>query len=39
MSGGIRILEAMRHVTVHRVNRGDHVIRKRMAKAVDKVIG
>lgn len=39
MPGGIRILESMRHVTVHRVDAGDHVIRKRFAKKVAKYIG
>ena len=39
MPSGIRILEAMRHVTVHRVDRGDHIIRKGFAKKVAKLIG
>lgn len=39
MPGGIRILESMRHVTVHRVDAGDHVIRKRFAGKVAKLIG
>ncbi len=38
MPSGIQILERMRHVTVHRVEAGDHVIRKRFAKAVVKAI-
>jgi Lysophospholipase len=36
---GLRIVEQMRHVTVHRVGANDHVIRARLAKAVAKVIG
>ena len=39
MPGGIRILGAMRHVTVHKVEAGDHIIRKRLAKAVAKLVG
>ena len=39
MPSGIRILEAMRHVTVHRIDRADHVIRKGFAKKVAKLIG
>lgn len=31
---GLHIVEQMRHVTAHRVNGGDHVIRKRMARIV-----
>lgn len=31
---GLRIVEQMRHVTTHRVNGGDHVIRKRAARVV-----
>ena len=38
MPGGIRILETMRHVTVHRIDGGDHVIRKGFAKKVAKYI-
>lgn len=38
MPGGIRILETMRHVTVHRIDGGDHVIRKRFAKKLAKYI-
>jgi pimeloyl-ACP methyl ester carboxylesterase len=36
---GLRIVEQMRHVTVHRVRANDHVIRPRLARAVAKVIG
>jgi pimeloyl-ACP methyl ester carboxylesterase len=32
--GSMRMLERLRHVTVHRVNANDHVIRKRMARVV-----
>lgn len=39
MPGGIRILESMRHVSVHRVDAGDHIIRRRFAKKVAKYIG
>jgi len=39
MPSGIRILETMRHVTVHRIDRADHVIRKGFAKKVAKLIG
>jgi pimeloyl-ACP methyl ester carboxylesterase len=36
---GIRLAESMRHVTAHRIDGGDHVIRKRMAKVVAAAIG
>lgn len=36
--GGINIVAQMRHVTVHRVDANDHLIRKRLAKAVAAVI-
>jgi cis-3-alkyl-4-acyloxetan-2-one decarboxylase len=39
MPASIRIVERMRHVTVHRVDANDHVIRKRLAKVVARVIG
>lgn len=39
MPSGIRILESMRHVSVHRIERGDHVIRKGFAKKVARLIG
>lgn len=39
MPGGIQIVGAMRHVTVHKVDANDHVLRKRLAKAVAKVVG
>ena len=38
MPGGIRILETMRHVTVHRIDGADHVIRKGFAKKLAKYI-
>jgi len=34
MPGGLRIVEQMRHVSVHRVAGGDHLIRRRMARVV-----
>jgi pimeloyl-ACP methyl ester carboxylesterase len=37
--GGISIIERMRHVTIHRVDANDHLIRKRLAKVVAQVIG
>lgn len=36
---GIKITEQLRHVTVHRVDGGDHVIRSRMARVVATAIG
>ena len=36
---GIRVLEQLRGVTVHRVDGGDHVIRHRMARVVATAIG
>jgi cis-3-alkyl-4-acyloxetan-2-one decarboxylase len=39
MPASIRIVERMRHVTVYRVDANDHVIRKRLAKVVARVIG
>jgi pimeloyl-ACP methyl ester carboxylesterase len=36
--GGITIIQQMRHVTVHRVDANDHLIRKGLAKAVARVI-
>jgi cis-3-alkyl-4-acyloxetan-2-one decarboxylase len=39
MPASIRIVERMRHVTVHRVDANDHVIRKRLAKEVAAAIG
>lgn len=36
---GLRILEAMRNVTTHKVTGGDHVIRPRMARVVATAIG
>jgi hypothetical protein len=34
----LRIVERMRHVTLHRVDANDHIIRKRLAKVVAEVI-
>ena len=39
MTGGLRIVEQLRHVTVTRVDANDHLVRKRLAKAVAKAIG
>ena len=39
MPGGIQIVAQMRHVTVHKVDANDHLLRKRLAKAVAKVVG
>jgi len=38
MTGGLRIVEQLRHVTVRRVEANDHLVRKRLAKAVVKAI-
>ncbi len=35
---GLRIVETMRHVTMHRVEVSDHLVRKRMARAVAAVV-
>jgi len=35
---GLRIVETMRHVTMHRVEVSDHLVRKRLARAVAAVI-
>ena len=37
--GGMRIVEKLRHVTMHQVDANDHLIRRRMAKVVAQVIG
>jgi pimeloyl-ACP methyl ester carboxylesterase len=37
--GTLRIVEQMRHVTMHRVEVNDHLIRKRLAKELVSVIG
>ncbi|HEV7951408.1 MAG TPA: alpha/beta hydrolase [Glaciihabitans sp.] len=37
--GTMRIIEQMRHVTMHKVEVNDHLVRKRLAKAVARVIG
>ncbi|MEX1078424.1 MAG: alpha/beta hydrolase [Homoserinimonas sp.] len=37
--GGMRIVEKLRHVTMHQVDANDHLIRKRLAKVVAAVIG
>ena len=34
MTGGLRIVEQLRHVSVRRVDANDHLVRKRLAKAV-----
>lgn len=39
MTGGLRIVEQLRNVTVHRVEANDHLVRKRLAKVVAKSIG
>ena len=39
MTGGLRIVEQLRHVTVHRVDANDHLVRKRLARVVARVIG
>ena len=39
MPGGIQIVAQMRHVSVHKVEASDHLLRKRLAKAVAKVVG
>lgn len=36
--GGLRIVEQMRHVEVHRVERGDHLVRKRLARVVQAAV-
>ena len=36
---GIKIVEQLRHVTTHRVEGGDHVIRDRLARVVATAIG
>ncbi|WP_213813640.1 alpha/beta fold hydrolase [Glaciihabitans sp. dw_435] len=36
--GTMRIIEQMRHVTMHRIEAADHVVRKRLARAVAEVI-
>jgi pimeloyl-ACP methyl ester carboxylesterase len=38
-AGTMRIIEQMRHVTMHRVEVNDHLVRKRLAMAVARVIG
>lgn len=37
--GGMRIVEQLRHVTVHQVDANDHLMRKRLARVVARVIG
>jgi hypothetical protein len=36
--GSMTIIERMRHVTMHRVEANDHIIRKRLARVLVKVI-
>lgn len=38
-AGTMRIIEQMRHVTMHRVEVNDHIVRTRLAKAVAAVVG
>ncbi len=38
-AGTMRIIEQMRHVTMHRVEVNDHLVRTRLARAVAEVIG
>lgn len=38
-AGTMRIIGQMRHVTMHRVEVNDHLVRTRLAKAVAKVVG
>lgn len=38
-AGGLRIVEQMRHVTVHRVEATDHLVRKRLARVVANAVG
>lgn len=38
-AGTMNIIERMRHVTMHRVEVNDHVVRTRLAKAVAEVVG
>lgn len=37
--GSMQIIEQMRHVTMHRVEANDHLVRPRLAKAIAKAIG
>lgn len=37
--GSLSVVQAMRHVTMHRVEVGDHLVRKRIAKEVARAIG
>ncbi len=39
MPGGLRIIEQMRHVHVHKVNGNDHLVRKRLARVIATAIG
>ncbi|MGV8885352.1 MAG: alpha/beta fold hydrolase [Microbacteriaceae bacterium] len=39
MTAGLRIVEQLRNVTVHRVDANDHLVRKRLAKVVAAAIG
>lgn len=39
MPGGLRIVEQMRHVSVHKVEANDHLVRKRLARVVATAIG
>ena len=37
--GSLAVIEAMRHVAMHRVEGNDHIIRKRMARVVAAAVG
>jgi pimeloyl-ACP methyl ester carboxylesterase len=37
--GGMRIVDKLRHVTMHQVPRNDHLVRERMARVIARVIG
>jgi cis-3-alkyl-4-acyloxetan-2-one decarboxylase len=39
MPGGLRIIEQMRHVTVHKVDGNDHLVRKRLARVIAAAVG
>lgn len=39
MPGGLRIVEQMREVTVHRVEAADHLVRKRLARVIATAVG
>ena len=39
MPGGLRIIEQMRHVTVHKVDGNDHLVRRRLARVIAAAVG